>query len=75
MLEGCKLDALLDGTVHALYQSISLGLVQCRSGVYNSMLREVVIDLVDGKLCTIVHHNMVRVTFMHKHIMKTLDSL
>ena len=35
VLEVGKLDALLDGTVHALYQSITLRMVQCSSGVFD----------------------------------------
>ena len=70
MLKLCELDVLLDGTVHALFLSISLRMVQCSSGVYNSALSKVVLDLMEGNLYTIVRPNMVRVTFMHKHILK-----
>ena len=44
VLEGGKLNALLDGTVHALYQSITLRMVQCRSGVFDSTLGEIILS-------------------------------
>ena len=66
MLEGGKLDALLDGMVHAPYQSVTLRTVQCSSGVFDSTLGEIVLYLVGGKLNAIVSHNMDRVTLTHK---------
>ena len=74
VLKHCVLDALLDGTFHVLYQSIGLGMVQCRTGVYNSTPNKVVLYLVGGKLYTIVHHNMVWVTFTHKYVLKTFHT-
>ena len=72
VLEGGKLEALLDGTVHALYQSITLRMVQCRSGVFDSTLGEIILYLVGGKLNTVVSHNMNRVTLTHKYTLKKL---
>ena len=72
VLEGGKLDALLDGTVHALYQSITLRMVQCRSGVFDSTLGEIILYLVGGKLNTIVCHNMKRIALTHKYTLKKL---
>ena len=54
VLEGGKLDALLDGMVHALYQSITLRMLQCSRRVFNSKLSEIVLHLVGGKLNTVV---------------------
>ena len=72
VLEGGKLDVLLDGTGHALYQSITLRMVQCSSGVFDSTLGEIILYLVGGKLNTVVHHNMYRVTLTHKYTLKKL---
>ena len=72
VLEVGKLDALLDGTVHALYQSITLRMVQCSSGVFDSTLGEIILHLVGGKLITVVRHNMDRVSLTHKYNMKKL---
>ena len=71
VLEGGKLEALLDGTVHALYQSTTLRMVQCSSGVFVSTLSEIVLYLMGGKLNTVVRHNMVRVTLTQKYTLKT----
>ena len=72
VLEGGKLDALLDGTVHALYQSITLRMVQCSSGVFYSTLGEIILYLVGGKLNTAVRHNMDRVILTQKYTLKKL---
>ena len=58
--------------VEILIANLSLGMAQCRSGVSNSTLDEIGEVNVGGKRYTVVHHNMVRITFMHKHIMKKL---
>ena len=72
VLEGGKLDALLDCMVYVLYQSITLKMVQCSRGVFDSMLGDIILYLVGGKLNTVVRHNMDRVTLTPKYTLKKL---